>query len=100
VDISPEAPNTQGKIHRPHETQEGRPKFKQILGLFSVSKNRKIKVWIHRLFLVGGTKYPFKEAKCGAETEGMSIQGLPHMWIHPIYNHQTQTVLWMPTSAC
>jgi hypothetical protein len=40
------------------------------------------------------------ETKCGAETEGMTIQRLPHLGIHPIYNHQTQTLLWMPTSDC
>ena len=38
--------------------------------------------------------------KCGAETEGMTIQILPHLWIHSIYIHQTQILLWMPTSAC
>jgi hypothetical protein len=36
------------------------------------------------------------EAKCGAETEGKAIQRLPHLGIHPIYNHQTQTLLWVP----
>jgi hypothetical protein len=41
-----------------------------------------------------------KETKCGAETEGMTIQRLPHLGIHPINNHQTQTLLWMPTRAC
>jgi hypothetical protein len=40
------------------------------------------------------------ETKCGAETEGKAIQRLCHMGIHPIYRHQTQTVLWIPTSAC
>ena len=25
--------------------------------------------------------------------------GASHLVIHPIYNHQTQTLLWMPTSA-
>jgi hypothetical protein len=40
------------------------------------------------------------ETKCGAETEGMTIQRLPRLGIHPIYNHQTQTLLWMPTRAC
>jgi hypothetical protein len=40
------------------------------------------------------------EIKCGAEIEGKAIQRLPHLGIHPIYNHQTQTLLWMPTSAC
>jgi hypothetical protein len=27
------------------------------------------------------------EAKCGAETEAKTIQSLPHLGIHPIYNH-------------
>jgi hypothetical protein len=40
------------------------------------------------------------EMKCGAETERMTIQRLSHLEIHPIYSHQTQTLLWMPTSAC
>jgi hypothetical protein len=40
------------------------------------------------------------ETKCEAETEGMTIQRLFHLGIHPIYNHQTQTLLWMPASAC
>jgi hypothetical protein len=40
------------------------------------------------------------ETKCGAMTEGMTIQRLPHLGIHPIYNHQTQTLLWMLTRAC
>jgi hypothetical protein len=34
------------------------------------------------------------ETKCGAETEGKAIQRLPHLRIHPIYSHQTQTLLW------
>jgi hypothetical protein len=38
--------------------------------------------------------------KFGAETEGMTIQRLPHLEIHPINNHQTQTLLHMPTGAC
>jgi hypothetical protein len=40
------------------------------------------------------------ETKCGAETEGNTTQRLPYLGIHPIYSHQTQTLLWMPTSAC
>jgi hypothetical protein len=50
-----------------------------------------------------GNKIPMErvtETKCGAETEGMTIQRLPHLGIHPIYNHQTQLLLWIPTSAC
>ena len=43
---------------------------------------------------VSGTKF-------GAETEGMAIQRLPHLGIHPINNpkHQTQTLWQMPTRA-
>ena len=40
------------------------------------------------------------ETKCGVQTEGMVSQRLPHLGIHPIYNHQTKTLLWMPTRAC
>jgi hypothetical protein len=40
------------------------------------------------------------ETKCGAETEGKAIQRLLHLGIHPIYSHQTQTLLWMPESVC
>jgi hypothetical protein len=29
------------------------------------------------------------ETKCGAETEGKTIQRLPHLMIHPIFRHQT-----------
>jgi hypothetical protein len=38
--------------------------------------------------------------KCGAETKIKAIQRLPHLGIYPIYRHQTQTLLWMPKSAC
>ena len=40
------------------------------------------------------------ETKFRAETEGMTIQRLPHLGIHPINNHQTQTLWQMPTKAC
>jgi hypothetical protein len=40
------------------------------------------------------------ETKCGIETEGKVIQRLPHLQIQPMYRYQTQTVLWMPRSAC
>jgi hypothetical protein len=49
-----------------------------------------------------GNKTPMErviKTKCGAETEGMTIQRLPHLGIHPIDNHQNQTLLWMPTRA-
>jgi hypothetical protein len=50
-----------------------------------------------------GKKIPMEgvtETKCEAETEGMIIQRLPHLGIHPINNHQNQTLLWAPTRAC
>jgi hypothetical protein len=40
------------------------------------------------------------ETKFRAETEGMTIQRLLLLGIHPINNQQTQTLLWMPTRAC
>jgi hypothetical protein len=46
--------------------------------------------------LMGGNM----ETKCGTETEVKAIQRLPHLGIHPIYNHQTQTLLWMPRRVC
>ena len=50
-----------------------------------------------------GNKIPMEgvtETKCGVEAEGMTIQKLPHLGIHPINNHQTQTLLQMPTRFC
>ena len=40
------------------------------------------------------------ETKCEAETEKKVIQILTHLGIYPTYRHHTQTLLWMPTSAC
>ena len=51
----------------------------------------------------GGDKIPMEgvtETKFGAETEGWTIQRLPHRGIHPINNHQTQTLLHMPARFC
>jgi hypothetical protein len=50
-----------------------------------------------------GNKIPIRgdtETKFWAETEGKKIQRLHHLVIYPIYNHQTQTLWQMPTSAC
>jgi hypothetical protein len=50
-----------------------------------------------------GNKIPMEgvtETKFMAETEGMTIQKLPHLGIHFINNHQTQTLLQMPKRAC
>jgi hypothetical protein len=40
------------------------------------------------------------ETKFGAKPERMTIQRLLHLGIHPINNHQTQTLLQMPTRFC
>jgi hypothetical protein len=40
------------------------------------------------------------ETKFRAETEGRTIQRLPHQGIHPINNHQTQTPLHMLAIFC
>ena len=51
-----------------------------------------------------GNKIPMEgvtETKFRAKTEGKTIiQRLPHLGIHPIYNHQTQTLLHMPERFC
>jgi hypothetical protein len=39
-------------------------------------------------------------SKCGAETEGKAIQRLLYLGIHPVYSHQTQTLLCVSRSAC
>ena len=42
-----------------------------------------------------GNKIPMEgvtETKFRAEPEGMTIQRLPHLGIHPINNHQTQSL--------
>ena len=40
------------------------------------------------------------ETKFRAESEGMTFQRLPYLGIHPINNHQTQTLLHMPERFC
>jgi hypothetical protein len=48
------------------------------------------------LLLRMGNKIPMvgvTEKKLRADTEGMTIQRLPHLGIHPINNHQTQTIV-------
>jgi hypothetical protein len=50
-----------------------------------------------------GNKIPMEgvtETKFGAKMEGKIIQRLPHLGIHPIYNHQTQALLHMPERFC
>jgi hypothetical protein len=48
-----------------------------------------------RTLLRRGNKIPMEgvtETKFGADTEGTTIQRLPHLGIHPINNHQIQTL--------
>jgi hypothetical protein len=55
------------------------------------------------ILLRRGNKIPMEgviETKFGAKTKGMTIQKLPHLGIHPINNHQTQTLLQKPGRAC
>jgi hypothetical protein len=55
-----------------------------------------------RILLRSGIKIPMEgvtEPKLGAETEEMTIQKLPHLRIHAINNHQSQTLWQMPTRA-
>jgi hypothetical protein len=50
-----------------------------------------------------GNKIPMEgvtESKFRSETEGRTIQRLPHLGIHPINIHQTQTLLHMPARFC
>ena len=55
------------------------------------------------ILLLRGNKIPMEgdtETKLGAESEGVTIQRLPHLKIHPINNHQTQALWQMPIRAC
>jgi hypothetical protein len=68
--------------------------------------------YVHRSFIGSSQKlettqmsfnqrmYKENMVPCGAETEQKAIQRLLYLGIHPIYSHQTQTLLWVPTSAC
>jgi hypothetical protein len=71
------------------------------------SKHMKLKnedQWVDTSFLLRmGNKIIVEgvtETKFGAETEERTIQKLSHPGIHPIYNHQTQTLLHMPARFC
>ena len=50
---------------------------------------------VNKIFTGGNMETKFRPG-----TEGKVIQWLFHLWIHPIYSYQTQTLLWMPISAC
>jgi hypothetical protein len=63
--------------------------------LSKVSQSQKNTHDMHSLIMEGVTETKFR-----AETEGTITQRLPHLGIHPINNHQTQTLWQMPTRAC
>jgi hypothetical protein len=55
------------------------------------------------ILLRRGDKIPMKrvtETKYEEETEGMTVQRLIHLEFHLINNHQTETLLRVPTRAC
>jgi hypothetical protein len=60
----------------------------------------KTKVWILQSFLEGVPMDGITDTKCGAETEGKTMQKLSCLGIYPIHSYQIQTLLGMPTSAC
>jgi hypothetical protein len=71
------------------------------------AKHKKIKKrdnqWVDTSFHSLGNKIPMKgvtETKFRAKTKGWAIQRLPHLRIHPIISHQTQTLLHMPARFC
>jgi hypothetical protein len=49
----------------------------------------------NKIFMKGVIETNFR-----AKMEGRTIQTLPHLGIHPIYKHQTQTLLHMPARFC
>jgi hypothetical protein len=82
VGIRTEVQNTQDTIFKTHKTQEeGRSKC----GYFDPFRRR------DKIPMEGVTETKFR-----AETEGITIQKLPHLGILPINNHQPQTLWQMP----
>jgi hypothetical protein len=66
-------------------------------------KNKKDQSVDTSFLLRMGNKVPMEgvtETKFEAKMEGKTNQRLPHPGIHPIYNHQTQTLLHMPERLC
>ena len=79
-----------------------------ILWVFKRWWDKKIKKreyqWVDTSFLLRiGNKILMKgvtETKFGAKMKEWTIQRLPHLEIHPIISHQTQTLLHMPARFC
>ena len=60
-------------------------------------------MWILYPSLEWGTKYPWKELQRQSTElwcKERPSRDCPHLGIHPIYKHQTQTLLYMPESFC
>jgi hypothetical protein len=65
-------------------------------------KKKKDQIVYTSILFRRGNKMPMEgvtETKFVSETEGMTIHRLPHLGIHPINNHQYQTLLQMLTRA-
>ena len=84
MDISQETWNTQDRIHISNGVQEEERTKYGYSGPFR--RENKIPT--------GDT-----ETKCGIETEGKTIQRLPHQVIHHILSYKTQTLISMPTNT-
>jgi hypothetical protein len=78
VDISPEAQNTQDKFAKHMKLKKNEDQSVDTLIL--LRRENKIP-------MDGVTETKFR-----AETEGMTIQRLPHLGMYPINHHQTQTL--------
>jgi hypothetical protein len=66
-------------------------------------KNKEDQSVDSKFLLRMGNKIPMEgvtQTKFGAEMEGRTIQRLPYLVIHHIYNHQTQILLYMPERFC
>jgi hypothetical protein len=86
MDIILKIQNIENVIHRPREVKQ--KEYESV----SVS----IPLRVRNKILLGKNMV----TKCRAETEGITIHCLPNLLIHPIYRHQTQSLLWIPTRAC
>jgi hypothetical protein len=66
-------------------------------------KKKEDQIMVTLFLLRMGNKIPLEgitETKSRAKTEERTIQRLPHLGIHPIDHHQSQTLLYMPARFC
>jgi hypothetical protein len=79
--------------------RDGHPQYLDIAssGIAGLYTNSSLsKIFNPKLFLSNGNT---GTNKSGAETEGLAIQRQPFLGIHPIFKHQTPTLLLMPRNA-